>query len=70
MKFYTGEGCSKCMLLKRMLTANRIIFEEIADSKEVLRIAEEIGSLELPIINIDGKYYSGTEAIRQVQGRI
>lgn len=67
---YTGEGCSKCLLLKRMLISNNIDHTIIDDKVEVMRVATEIGSMELPIINIDGNYYSGTEAIKQVQGRI
>lgn len=70
MTMYTGEGCSKCLLLKRLLDINHMDYTLVADRDKVILMADKIGSRELPILEIEGKHYSGTEAIKQIQRRM
>lgn len=68
IKMYSQPGCSKCMLLKRLLTNRNFEFEVITDSEVVLALAGEIGCRELPILEIENTYYTGNEALEKIQG--
>ena len=68
IKVYSLSGCGKCNILKRLLDVKGIEYETIQDMAEIRKVAEAIGTVELPIMRFNDLYYSGTEALEKVQG--
>lgn len=56
---YSSQGCGGCALVKRILKEKGIAFQ-LADSFDKVI---EAGLSQLPIIEVDGKFFSGSEAI-------
>ena len=67
MIVYSQKGCGKCMILKKMLDEKGLPYETVMDNKEVMKVAELIGVQELPILNIEGSFFSGTEALLKIK---
>ena len=49
---YTSSECIRCRLVKQMLQAHDVQYEEITDNKPLMM---EIGLQEVPAIEVDGK---------------
>lgn len=67
MTIYSGETCSKCMLLKRIMQQKNIEFNTIEDQDVVQAKAKELSIMELPILEVsETEYYSGSAAIQYI----
>ena len=68
MKVYSN-GCPRCKVVKTILTAKGINYEEVSDFVEIKRVAQEMGTQELPlIVDKDNERYSGSGAVAYVRG--
>lgn len=56
---YSSQGCGGCALVKRILKEKGIAFQ-LADSFDKVI---EAGLSQLPIIEVEGAFFSGSEAI-------
>lgn len=60
---YSQPGCGRCEFVKRILVSKEIPYELSDDFEKVINL----GLSALPIIEVDGKFYDGTEAINYVK---
>lgn len=56
---YSKPGCGGCAMLKRILKEKEIEYELGSDFEKLI----EKGFTQLPILEIDGTFYSGSAAI-------
>ena len=66
IKVYGNVGCSKCILVKKMLDAKGYAYTYIQGA-ETMQIAQKTGMMVLPILEHLGKYYCGSEALQYVK---
>lgn len=66
MKLYSN-GCPKCNLAKRVLTAKEVSYEEISDMDLIMEKAKEINANTLPFLEDNGEYYTGQDAVVYAQ---
>ena len=62
LKVFTKEGCSKCNIIKRMLTQQNVPFEEV-DAEPYADMLKDKGFNNLPVVEDNGNYYSFREAL-------
>jgi len=58
---YTSPTCHKCKSIKEFLIQNNIKFEEVnafENMDKIKEIVEKTGLMNLPLIDIDGKFFS------------
>lgn len=68
MKLVVSNGCSICTAVKRILTANNIKCEYLSpQDAEGSQIVSESGMRELPVLELDGDYYSGMNVLKKVK---
>jgi len=63
---YTLDECPDCKASKRLLTEKRITFEEQDMSDPDVRTdlnMDDIFPMSAPVINLDGKYLMGLDAL-------
>lgn len=60
---YSSEGCSMCMLLKKMFDSAGISYQNVTDNVEVYKKADEVSAMGFPILEIDKETYSGQKAV-------
>ena len=63
MIIYTQPNCGRCTVLKKVLDDKGKDYEQVTNQNLVIEIAKRIGTVELPIFNLDGVFYSGSEAV-------
>ena len=62
IRVYGNPGCGKCLMVKKILDAKDYAYIYMQGA-ETMRVAEETGMMELPIIAMDGELYCGSEAV-------
>jgi glutaredoxin len=60
---YSQPGCGKCMVLMRALDSKGIVYMLEKDRGVVMKKAQEVGVMDLPIFVVDGEVYSGSNAV-------
>ena len=73
---YSTATCSKCQVLKSILDNKKIDYKVESNMEKIMEIAKEIGTSELPILEITlsgdeeflTRYYSGSEAVMKGKG--
>lgn len=66
IKVYGNVGCSKCILVKKMLEAKGYAYTYVQGA-ETMEVAQRTGMIELPILEHEGKFYCGSEAVQYVK---
>lgn len=61
IELYSTPSCSKCMLTENIL--NGLEYSNIKDTSVVIDKAKELDIMEMPILVVGEKTYSGSEAI-------
>ena len=64
MILYTLTSCGKCTATKKLLESKNIDFIIVKEIEEVKSISDSIGKTDLPFLEVDGKFYTGSEAVR------
>lgn len=62
VRLFTTPVCPYCLVLKEFLKENKIEFEEIDVSKDLVAQEEMIkksGSLSVPVMEVDGEFVIG-----------
>lgn len=65
INFYTIE-CTACNILKTRLDKKNIMYTTISDRNIVEKVAEASGISNAPILEVDGKFYKYSDAIKWV----
>jgi len=63
---YTN-GCSRCSVVKAHLIGAGGDFIMVTDMDEIMKVAGEIGVSEMPILKVDGEFYSGFGAVEKAK---
>lgn len=66
MKIYSSKDCSKCQLACNILNNFGLSYDYIDNPSEVQEASKTSGFLELPILELDGQFYSGQKAIQKI----
>ncbi len=66
IKVYGNVGCSKCILVKKMLDTKGYVYTYVQGA-ETMEVAQKTGMMELPILEHDGEFYCGSEALQYVK---
>lgn len=59
-----STGCPRCVVLKKKLTSKEINYKEVND----IDYMTELGFMEVPVLEVDGKRMSFVEANDWVNG--
>lgn len=62
MKLYSND-CPNCKAVKSVLKQKKVDFEEVNNMKSIMEVAQREQLAVMPILEIEGIYYSGTDAI-------
>ena len=67
-----SNGCPKCKSVKSILKTKGTKYKEVSDMVEIIRVATEMGTQELPLITEAGENgnerYSGSAAVAFARG--
>ncbi|MEG0898311.1 MAG: thioredoxin family protein [Oscillospiraceae bacterium] len=63
VKLYTTH-CPKCHVLSQKLNEASVEFEEISDINQLM----EMGLMQAPMLEVDGKLMSFVEAVQWIRG--
>lgn len=61
---YGTKTCMKCKIFANKLVAKKIAFTKVEDEAKAVELGEILGVSALPIVEIDGKFYNESEAIK------
>jgi len=60
---YSAPNCNKCRRLKTILNDKKKVFREVTELSEIIKLGKEIGKSIVPFLYLNGRHYSGSEAI-------
>ena len=63
---YSMENCRNCEMIKGKLSECNVSFTEVKDREELLRVSEITGLMTAPIVEINGDFFTGVEAIKHL----
>ena len=69
MTVYTVNGCHICDNVKVWLGSNGYDFTVVNEYEEVVKVGEENGLSNLPIVEYNGKFFSGREIIDELKSK-
>lgn len=55
-------------MVKSILKSKDIEHREINDMNEIINVAKEQGINDMPILKVDGEFYSGSKAVEYGRG--
>ena len=64
-----STGCPKCNVLEKKLTAAGIEYEVVTDISTIKNVCDFIKTDQVPILEVNGQYYTFAEAIKWVGER-
>lgn len=66
MKLYSNN-CPNCKTTKNVLINKGLEYQEINDMKDIIEVAQREQLTVMPLLEIDGVFYSGIEAINKAK---
>lgn len=63
-----SNNCPKCNQAKATLKSKDVLFNYVDDYDTVIKKAQEVNIMEMPLLEVDGSIYSGTQAVRYAKG--
>lgn len=61
-----STGCPKCKILEKKLTLANIEYEVITDEEKIITTCKENATNSLPLLEVDGKFYNFSNAVKWV----
>lgn len=62
-----STGCPKCKVLEKKMNNAGLEFKIETDNEKVKDACEKLGILSVPILEIDGRVYSFTDAVKIIK---
>lgn len=59
--------CPKCKVLEKKMNNLNLDFSTIKDKDEILKIVEKTGITTAPILEVDGQFYSFSDAVKIIE---
>lgn len=63
-----SNNCPKCNQTKATLNSKDVSFNYVDDYDTVIKKAQELNIMEMPLLEVDGIIHSGTQAVRYAKG--
>ena len=62
-----STGCPKCKVLEKKMDSAGLEFKIETDNEKVKDACEKLGTLSVPILEIDGRVYGFTDAVKIIK---
>lgn len=66
MTLYSND-CPNCKTVKNVLMSKDLSFTYVDDYNTVVKKAQEVNIMQMPLLEIDGVIYSGSEAVSKAK---